>query len=134
MRKLLSLLMGVVFVIATHAVWADGSAGNTVGVSTPGASVTQVATPITKHVAKKNTVKKEEAEMDMSGNKFKTVNVADFGKGNDARICPVSGEEIKSGDGTEVKLSNGKKIMLCCHHCKKAVEKDLKKYESLMYN
>ncbi len=33
----------------------------------------------------------------------------------------------------EIYLSNGKKIMVCCPMCKKTIEKDLKKYEPLMY-
>lgn len=71
--------------------------------------------------------------MDMSGNKFETIDVTKFGKGKDAKICPVSGEEIKPMEKTEALLSNGKRIMMCCPDCKKSIEKNLKKYESLMY-
>ncbi len=74
-----------------------------------------------------------ESKMDMSGNKFKTVSAEKFGVGENAKICPVSGDEIEPGKGTEATLSNGKKIMMCCPRCQKAIEKNLKKYSSLMY-
>jgi hypothetical protein len=70
--------------------------------------------------------------MDTSGNKVQTIDAAKLGKGKDALICPISGEDIK-GKGMEIYLSNGKKIMVCCPMCKKTIEKDLKKYEPLMY-
>ena len=73
------------------------------------------------------------SDMDTSGNKFQTFDLAKFGKGKDAKMCPVSGERIKAGDGEEAVLSNGKKIMLCCSDCLQAIEKNPKKYESLMY-
>lgn len=72
-------------------------------------------------------------KMDMSGSKFKSFDVAKFGKGKDAKTCPVSGDKIKPGTGYEAELSNGKKIMLCCTGCKRSVEKNLKKYASLEY-
>ena len=72
-------------------------------------------------------------EMDTSGNKFQTFDLAKFGKGKDAKICPVSGERIKAGDGEEAVLSDCKKIMICCSDCLPAIEKNPKKYESLMY-
>lgn len=57
-----------------------------------------------------------------------------YGIGKDAKICPVSKDLIGSmGKGLELALSNGKKIMVCCPACKKPIEKDLKKYEPLMY-
>lgn len=71
--------------------------------------------------------------MDISGNKFPTIDLEKFGKGKEARICPVSGLRIMPKDGEEVVLSNGKKIVVCCLDCKPAIEKNLNKYESLMY-
>src|ERR1041385_5501564 len=49
--------------------------------------------------------------------------------------CPAAGLNhqitVKSQD--EVKLSNGKRIMLCCKTCKDDVEKDLTKFKAFMY-
>jgi hypothetical protein len=73
--------------------------------------------------------KKEDGE-----NPSSSFDLAKYGKGEKAKVCPVSGDKIKPGEGVETKLSNGKKIMLCCPQCKKPVEKDLKTYESLMYD
>jgi|GEM_PF-1970999 len=72
--------------------------------------------------------------MDMSGNKFRSFDAVKFGVGKNAKICPVSGDKIKPGEGVEATLSNGKKIMMCCPNCKRPIEKDLKKYEDLMYD
>lgn len=72
-------------------------------------------------------------EMDVSGNKFQTIDLAKFGKGKEAKVCPVSGFVIKPGEGEESALSNGKKIMICCSECKPAIEKSLGKYSVLMY-
>lgn len=72
-------------------------------------------------------------EMDISGNKFQTIDEAVFGKGKDAKICPVSGFKMKPAEGEEAVLSNGKKIMICCLDCKPAIERNLKKYAILMY-
>lgn len=59
---------------------------------------------------------------------------AKYGVGKDAKICPVSKEEIgKMGDPAEITLSNGKKMIVCCPACKKAVEKDLDHYAAFMY-
>ena len=71
--------------------------------------------------------------MDVSGNKFQTIDLAKFGKGKDARICPVSGLRINPKDGEEVVLSNGKKIVVCCSDCKPAIEKNPRKYAVLLY-
>ena len=71
--------------------------------------------------------------MDMSGNQVQSIDPATFGKGLNAKICPVSGKAIKLGQEVEASLSNGKKIMMCCPDCKKTIEADLKKYERLMY-
>ncbi len=49
MKKLLSLLVGIALVMATHAVWADDSTGNGSAVSTPAVS----STPVAKHKVKK---------------------------------------------------------------------------------
>jgi len=50
------------------------------------------------------------------------------------RTCPVMPSTIlNSKHSTEVRLSNGKRIMLSCGNCKNAVEKDLAKYEIYMY-
>ncbi|MBN8217144.1 MAG: hypothetical protein J0L75_10925 [Spirochaetes bacterium] len=73
------------------------------------------------------------AMMDMSGSKVTSITLAEFGKGKDAKKCPVSGDEIKAGEGKEVTLSSGKKIMLCCPGCKNAVEKAPEKYSALLY-
>ena len=62
----------------------------------------------------------EGSSMDTSGNKVQTIDVAKLGKGKDALTCPISGEDIK-GKGMEIYLSNGKKIMVCCPMCKKAI-------------
>jgi len=70
---------------------------------------------------------------DMSQAKPKGLDVAKYGRGKDAKICPVSGEKIKAGHGAELALSNGKKIMVCCDDCQKDIEKDLAQYASLMY-
>ncbi len=71
--------------------------------------------------------------MDMSSSRFQGTDVANFGKGLNAKKCPVTGKTIGTGQGVEAALSNGKKIMMCCPKCKEPIEKDLKKYESLMY-
>jgi hypothetical protein len=71
--------------------------------------------------------------MDMSGSKFQSIDAANFGKGLNAKICPVTGKTIRPGQGVEASLSNGKKIMMCCPNCKESIEKDPKKYASLMY-
>ena len=73
------------------------------------------------------------AVMDMSGNKIQNITLAEFGKGKDAKKCPVSGDAINAGEGKEVTLSSGKKIMLCCSGCKNAVEKAPEKYSALLY-
>jgi hypothetical protein len=59
---------------------------------------------------------------------------AKYGVGKAAKICPVSEEKMGGhGKPAELTLSNGKKIMVCCAMCEKPIEKDLKKYEALMY-
>jgi hypothetical protein len=73
------------------------------------------------------------AMMDMSGDQVKEITLAEFGKGKDAKKCPVSGDGIKSGEGKEVTLSTGKKIMVCCAGCRNAIEKQPEKYAALMY-
>lgn len=73
------------------------------------------------------------AMMDMSGEKVKEITIGEFGKGKDAKKCPVSGDEIKAGEGKEITLSNGKKIMVCCAGCRNAIEKQPGKYAALMY-
>lgn len=72
-------------------------------------------------------------EMDISGNKFEKIDLGKLGKGNEARFCPVSGEEIKPSQRVETVLSSGEKIVLCCLDCEEAVRKDEKKYEPFMY-
>jgi hypothetical protein len=60
--------------------------------------------------------------------------IAKYGIGKDAKLCPVTDEKIGGhGKPAELTLSNGKKIMVCCASCKKPIEKDLAKYASLMY-
>ncbi len=49
MKRLLSLLVGIAFLMAAHAVWADDSTSTAPGVSTPGVG----ATPVVKHKVKK---------------------------------------------------------------------------------
>jgi len=62
------------------------------------------------------------------------LDAAKYGIGKAAKICPVSEEKIgEHGQPAELTLSNGKKIMVCCAQCEKPIEKDLKKYEALMY-
>lgn len=76
---------------------------------------------------------KQCGSIDMSGLKFPKIDSAIFGKGSNVKICPVSGREIKPGQGVETILSNGKRIMMCCPDCKKTIEADLNKYASFMY-
>jgi hypothetical protein len=71
--------------------------------------------------------------MNMSGGKSPGIDVMQYGKGFNAKVCPITGKTIKPGQGVEAILSNGKKIMMCCPDCKGIIEKDLKKYEVLMY-
>lgn len=49
--------------------------------------------------------------------------------------CPAVGKSnfITTKNQTEVKLSNGMRIMLCCKPCKADVEKDLGKFSAFMY-
>lgn len=50
------------------------------------------------------------------------------------RTCPVMPATILNPKhSTEVRLSNGKRIMLSCGNCKAEVEKDLAKYKIYMY-
>lgn len=59
---------------------------------------------------------------------------ATVGVGAWYRTCPVMpGTILNPKHSTEVRLSNGKRIMLSCGNCKDAVEKDLAKYEVYMY-
>ncbi len=53
MKKLLSLMIGVAFVVAAQMVWADGM-GNMPGMSTPMAGATPVSTPKAAAKAKKS--------------------------------------------------------------------------------
>jgi hypothetical protein len=76
---------------------------------------------------------KQCGSMNMSGGKPPGIDVVLYGKGLNAKICPVTEKFIKPGQELEVVLSNGKKIMMCCPDCKSTIEKDPKKYEGLMY-
>jgi hypothetical protein len=80
-----------------------------------------------------NTSVTEEPQMDLTGDKFQTFDLSKFGKGKDAKICPVTGYVMKTGNEVELALSNGKRIMVCCDECKKPIEMKLKKFEGLMY-
>ena len=48
-------------------------------------------------------------------------------------ICPVMGHRITSKHNAVVALSNGKHMSVCCAPCKETVEKDLGKYQALMF-
>jgi hypothetical protein len=74
----------------------------------------------------------KQCSMNMSGGKPSNIQV-DAGVGPNAKLCPITGKVLEPGQEIEVVLSNGKKIRLCCPDCRKPVEKDLKKYEGLMY-
>ncbi len=52
MKKLLSLLMGTMLLMAVQSVWADDM-GQINGTSTPGANSMSAATPVVKHKIKK---------------------------------------------------------------------------------
>ena len=59
---------------------------------------------------------------------------ATVGVGAWYRTCPVMpGTILNPKHSVEVRLSNGKRIMLSCGNCKADVEKDLPKYEVYMY-
>ena len=75
---------------------------------------------------------KQCGSMNMSGGKPSGISV-DAGVGPNAKLCPITGKVLKPGQEIEMVLSNRKKIRLCCPDCRKPVEKDLKKYEGLMY-
>jgi len=49
--------------------------------------------------------------------------------------CPAAGQTniLNVKNQVEVKLSNGKRIMLCCKTCKEDVEKNLGKFSTFMY-
>ncbi len=49
------------------------------------------------------------------------------------RVCPVMNHRITSKHNFEIALSNGKHMTVCCSPCKETVEKDLGKYQALMY-
>lgn len=49
------------------------------------------------------------------------------------RVCPVMNHQITSKHNFEIALSNGKHMTVCCSPCKETVEKDLGKYQALMY-
>ena len=59
--------------------------------------------------------------------------IALFGKGKSAKRCPVSGNEIKAGQGIEAALPDSRKIKLCCPDCVEEAGKDEKKYEPFIY-
>jgi hypothetical protein len=61
------------------------------------------------------------------------LDVATFGKGAEAKYCPVSGDAIPTGKGWVHKFKDGKKITLCCTSCVSDVEKDPGKYKDFMY-
>jgi len=61
------------------------------------------------------------------------LDVAVFGKGAEAKYCPVSGDAIPAGKGYVYTLKDGKKIMLCCAACPPTVEKDPVKYKNFLY-
>jgi hypothetical protein len=61
MKRLLSLLMGMMMLMAFHAVWADDM-GQMSGMSTLGANAMPAATPAAKHKVKKT--KKKMASME----------------------------------------------------------------------
>lgn len=64
------------------------------------------------------------------------LSVEKYGKGETAKYCPVSGENLKDTkmEVSEITLSNGKKIRVCCAGCKKTIEKDLARYAQLWYD
>jgi ribosomal protein L24E len=72
---------------------------------------------------------------EMGGKSISTekLDVAVFGKGTEAKFCPVSGTEIPAGKGFVYTLKDGRKIMLCCAACPAAVEKDPAKYKDFFY-
>ncbi|HXL72108.1 MAG TPA: hypothetical protein VN963_00655 [bacterium] len=71
--------------------------------------------------------------MNMPGGKPPGIDGVPLGAGPNAKVCPITGKVLQPGQEIEVVLSNGRKIRLCCPDCRKPVEKDLKKYEGLMY-
>lgn len=73
---------------------------------------------------------------EMSGGKAistEKLDVAVFGKGEDAKYCPVMGNPIPKGKGYVHTMKDGRKIMFCCAGCVSTVEKDPKKYEAFFY-
>jgi|SRR5579859_6664389 len=72
-------------------------------------------------------------QMSGSAGSSQGFDLALYGKGADAKMCPVSGDKIKAGKGVELVLAGGKKIMVCCPDCQKDIDKDPAKYASLMY-
>ena len=65
----------------------------------------------------------------------KVADVATYGKGPRAKICPVSHEKIGGDMGKPYvyTMEDGRKITLCCPMCKPAVRKDPAKYAAFFY-
>jgi len=65
----------------------------------------------------------------------KAPDVAVYGKGPSAKICPVSKEKIIGDMGRpyECRMADGKRIMLCCPSCRKTVDKNPAKYAAFFY-
>jgi uncharacterized paraquat-inducible protein A len=60
MKRLLSLLMGAVLLMAVQAVWADTSTDTGTGMSTPGMGATPMTTPTAKAKKAKKSKKKKD--------------------------------------------------------------------------
>jgi hypothetical protein len=72
--------------------------------------------------------------MDMSGDKIQAFDMAKFGKGDGAKVCPVSGDKIgEVGKPFILTMPDGKKIKLCCGGCVSAVRKNPAKYAAFFY-
>jgi hypothetical protein len=72
---------------------------------------------------------------EMGGKSISTenLNVAVFGKGAEAKFCPVMGEPIPAGKGLVHTMKDGRKITLCCGGCVAAIEKDPEKYTDFYF-
>ena len=64
-----------------------------------------------------------------AGQTSEGVVVAKAGNG----VCPVMNHRITSKHNFQIILSNGKHMSVCCAPCKETVEKDLGKFQALMY-
>lgn len=78
----------------------------------------------------------KQGDHEMGGGKAistEKLDVAVFGKGEDAKYCPVMGSPIPKGKGYVHTMKDGRKIKFCCAGCVAPVEKDPKKYEAFFY-